>query len=67
MKPLVLDKEQIYQYQQNREPYLMIDFASEVILELVQRDIEILKKMIGSLKFIGKMIQMYQVCYKLNL
>ena len=31
MKPLVLDKEQIYQYQQNREPYLMIDFASEVI------------------------------------
>ena len=31
MKPLILDKKKIYEYQQNREPYLMIDFASEVI------------------------------------
>ena len=28
---LVLDKKAIYEYQQNREPYLMIDHASEVI------------------------------------
>ena len=28
---IVLDKKGIYEYQQNREPYLMIDHASEVI------------------------------------
>lgn len=31
MIKLVLDKNKIYEYQQNREPYLMIDFATEVI------------------------------------
>lgn len=31
MTKIILDKEQIYQFQQNREPYLMIDFATEVI------------------------------------
>ena len=31
MKKIVLDKEGIYEYQQNREPYLMIDYATEVI------------------------------------
>ena len=31
MKKIVLDKQGIYEYQQNREPYLMIDFATEVI------------------------------------
>ena len=31
MKTLTLDKKGIYEYQQNREPYLMIDHASEVI------------------------------------
>ena len=31
MKPLNLDKQGIYEYQQNREPYLMIDHATEVI------------------------------------
>ena len=31
MNTLILDKEKIYDYQQNREPYLMIDYASEVI------------------------------------
>ena len=31
MKKIVLDKKQICEYQQNREPYLMIDYASEVI------------------------------------
>ena len=28
---LILDKNQIYEFQQNREPYLMIDYATEVI------------------------------------
>ena len=31
MKALNLDKKGIYEYQQNREPYLMIDRATEVI------------------------------------
>ena len=31
MKKLILNKEQIYAYQQNREPYLLIDFASEIV------------------------------------
>ena len=31
MTKLILDKKKIYEYQQNREPYLMIDFATEVI------------------------------------
>jgi len=31
MRALIFDKEKIYEYQQNREPYLMIDYASEVI------------------------------------
>ena len=30
MKKLELNKQLIYEYQQNREPYLMIDHASEV-------------------------------------
>ena len=31
MKPLTLNKKQICEFQQNRDPYLMIDFATEVI------------------------------------
>ena len=31
MKNLSLDKKGIYEYQQNREPYLLIDFATEII------------------------------------
>ena len=31
MKPFSLDKQGIYDYQQNREPYLLIDYASEII------------------------------------
>ena len=31
MKKIILDKKGIYEYQQNREPYLMIDFATEII------------------------------------
>jgi 3-hydroxyacyl-[acyl-carrier-protein] dehydratase len=28
---MILDKNKIYEYQQNREPYLMIDFVTEVV------------------------------------
>ena len=31
MKTIKLDKQGIYEYQQNREPYLMIDGATEVV------------------------------------
>ena len=31
MKKIILDKKQICEYQQNRDPYLMIDFATEII------------------------------------
>ena len=31
MNKIVLDKKGIYEYQQNREPYLMIDYATEII------------------------------------
>ena len=31
MKKIILEKKKIYEYQQNREPYLMIDFATEVV------------------------------------
>lgn len=31
MNKIILNKEQIYAYQQNREPYLLIDFASEIV------------------------------------
>ena len=31
MNKIVLDKKGIYEYQQNREPYLLIDYASEII------------------------------------
>ena len=40
MEKLILNKKDIEDYQQNREPYLLIDHASEVTLELVQKDIK---------------------------
>ena len=30
MKKIVLDKKKIYEYQQNREPYLMIDYIIDL-------------------------------------
>ena len=31
MNSLIFDKKKIYEFQQNREPYLMIDYATEVV------------------------------------
>ena len=31
MKKFSLNKKEIYEYQQNREPYLLIDFATEIV------------------------------------
>ena len=44
MKKLILDKKGIYEYQQNREPYLMIDYASEVIPGVSSKGYKDLKK-----------------------
>ena len=56
MRALIFDKEKIYEYQQNREPYLMIDYASEVISEKALKAIKILIPMSG-FKVHWKMIQ----------
>ena len=40
---LKLDKNQIYEYQQNREPYLLIDEATEVIPGKSAKGFKILK------------------------
>ena len=60
MNKMILDKNKILEYQQNEPPYLMIDFAEEVIQVFLPMGIWILKKMNGFSKFIGKMIQIYQ-------
>ena len=44
MKKLILDKKSILDYQQNRDPYLMIDYASEVIPGVSAKGYKELKK-----------------------
>jgi 3-hydroxyacyl-[acyl-carrier-protein] dehydratase len=44
MKTLKLDKKDIYDYQQNREPYLMIDAATEVVPGLSAKGFKDFKK-----------------------
>ena len=67
MKILELNKKQILEYQQNRDPYLMIDHASKVVQENLRRDINFYLKISGFLKFTGLMTQICQVCFKLRL
>ena len=44
MKNLILDKKAIHEYQQNREPYLMIDHATEVVPGISSKGYKDLKK-----------------------
>ena len=44
MKKLVLDKKAICEYQQNREPYLMIDYAKEIIPGQISKGYKDLKE-----------------------
>ena len=44
MKNLILDKKAIHEYQQNREPYLMIDHATEVVPGVSSKGYKDLKK-----------------------
>ena len=53
MKKISLDKEQIYEYQQNREPYLMIDHASEVIPGVSSKGYKDFNRMRPSLAKLG--------------
>ena len=41
MKNLILDKKEYSNYQQNRAPYLMIDYATEVVPGSAQEVIRI--------------------------
>ena len=43
MNKIILDKKKIIEYQQNRDPYLMIDYASEVIPGQSAKGYKILK------------------------
>ena len=67
MKAITLDKKKILEYQQNRDPYLMIDYATEVIPGVSSNGYKDFKNDEWFLKFIGKMIQMFQECCKLSL
>ena len=44
MESLELDKNKILDYQQNRDPYLMIDYASKVVPGKSAQGYKILKK-----------------------
>ena len=47
MEKIELDIDGIKEFQQNRYPYLLIDYANEIILVKVQKDIKICGWMIG--------------------
>ena len=51
---IVLDKKGIYEYQQNREPYLMIDHASEVIPGVSAKGYKDFKNDVSVIKPISK-------------
>ena len=61
-----LDKEQILEYQQNRPPYLMIDFAEEVVPGKSARGYKDFKEDEWFFKVHWPDVQMYQECYKLR-
>ena len=65
MTKIILDKKGICEYQKNRDPYLMIDYASEIIPGKSANGYKDLKN--GFLKSIGKMIQICLVCYRSKL
>ena len=44
MTKIILDKNQIHEFQQNRDPYLMIDYATEVIPGVSSKGYKDLKK-----------------------
>ena len=64
MNKLVFDIKLIKEYQQNRDPYLLIDYATEVVPGVSAKGYKFLKKMNGFLKFIGQKIQICQECFR---
>ena len=66
MNKMILDKNKILEYQQNEPPYLMIDFAEEVIPGISAKGYKDLKKDEWFFKVHWKMIQNMPECYKLS-
>ena len=62
-----LNLDGIKEYQQNREPYLMIDFANEIVPGVSAKGYKDLNLTSGFLKCTGQMTQICQGCYKLSL
>ena len=56
MEKIELDIDGIKEFQQNRYPYLLIDYANQIIPGKVQKDIKIFSWMIGGLKYISQEI-----------
>ena len=61
MKILELNKNQILEYQQNRDPYLMIDHANKVIPGKSAEGYKYLSKDEWFLKYIGRAILICQM------
>ena len=59
-----LSKNEILEYQQNRDPYLMIDYVDELVPGKSVKGFKILKEDEWFLKYIGKTIQICQGCFK---
>ena len=61
---LTLNKDQILKVQKNRDPYLMIDYASKVVPGSLSNGYKNLKNNEWFSKFIGKMIRICLECCK---
>ena len=67
MNAISLDKSGIHEYQQNRAPYLMIDYATEVIPGVSAKGYKDLKDDEWFFKVHWKNDQTCLECYKLSL
>ena len=66
MEKLILNKKDIEDYQQNREPYLMIDHASEVIPGISSKGYKKLTEKEWFFKVHCTSDQICLVCFKLR-
>ena len=61
-----IDKNKILEFQQNRDPFLMIDYAEEIVIGESVKGYKDFDKNEWFLKFIGRPTQMCQEFYKLS-
>ena len=59
-----LNKDQILEYQQNRDPYLMIDYVTDVEPGHYSKGFKQLTEKDWFSKFIGLQIQICQECFR---